>query len=98
MTNPSARQAAWAAVKAAKRRRRGAERLLGRITGLPAAQRPYLTGWIVMHPPAEVPAQRRPIRKRAPQAAPPVPIDATTAIPVRDRVPRGRRRNPTAYR
>lgn len=98
MTDRPARQAAWAAVKAAKRQRHGAERLLGRITGLPASQRPYLTGWIVMHPPAEVPTQRRPIRKRAPRAAPPLPVDATTRIPVRDCVPRGRRSTPTAYR
>lgn len=97
MTSRTARQKAWSAFKAARRKRRGAERLLGRLTGLPRATRPYLTGWIVMHPPAEVQAQRRSVRKR-PDAAPPIPVDATTRIPVRDRVPRGRLSNPTTLR
>ena len=92
------RQQAWQDHKAARRKRRGAERLLGRITGLPKSQRRTLTGWIVMHPPAEVAAQRRPVRKRAPSAPPPIPVDASTRIPLRDRVLRGRLSNPTALR
>lgn len=94
----TARQQAWQEHKAARRKRRGAERLLGRITGLPKSQRRYLTGWIVMHPPAEVAAQRRPVRKRPIADAPPIPIDASTRIPLRDRVLRGRLSNPTALR
>lgn len=88
----TARQQAWRDHKAAKRIRRGAERLLGRLTGLPRAQRPYLTGWVVMHPPAEIPAQRRSIRKRPVTEAPPVPVDGSTRIPTAARVPRGRLR------
>lgn len=97
MTNAE-RQQAWKEYKAARRKRRGGERMLGKLTGLPKSQRPYLTGWIVMYPPAEVKAQRRPFRKRAPGAPPPIPIDASTRIPVRDRVMRGRLSNPTALR
>lgn len=94
-TRQLTRREAWAAHKAARRKRRKAETLLGRITGLPRSWRAYLTGWVVMHPAAETKAKRTPVRRRFSKAAERV---ANRRAVRANRVPRGRLTNPTALR
>lgn len=88
------RQEAWAAHKAARRKRRKAETLLGRITGLPRSWRPYLTGWVVMHPAIETKAKRSPVRRKGDKKA--NQLGRQRRLAIADRVPRGRSSNPTA--
>ena len=95
----NARREAWAAHKAAKRKRRKAETLLGRIAGLPRSWRPYVTGWVVMHPAAETKARRRPIRRRGDKKANRLAKQLADFRQVQaNRVMRGRLSNPTALR
>jgi len=89
MSDRTPRQEAWQAATAARRLRRKAERLLGRITGMPRRHRARFVGWVVVHPAAESGAARRPVRRRATREAPPI----APALRLR-----GRPSNPTALR
>lgn len=111
MTTLTPRQEAWQAAKAAKRVRAKTATLLHRLSGMRRADALRFVRWLVCHPAKETggarpvrvgrPTDRRPRRERravarlAIRQAPPIPVDASTRIPVRDRVPRGKRTNPT---